>query len=195
MANKNNHLEDIINVAQDLFFNYDYVSVSMSNIAESAKITKAALYYHFKNKQELYLHVLDVNFTSFKEKLTELINSREFINKNIEEKTKQVLRVYIRFIISKASFLKILAKRVTKHDKQIIKIFLQGRKEIVDILEPFTKEIIKYKKGEGKIDEKSMVLFLFSMPNAFIHDFVTGSNKNINVNPIIDKICFLIFNK
>ncbi len=38
----------ILEVAADLFAKYGYDAVSMNDIAKKLKITKPALYYHFK---------------------------------------------------------------------------------------------------------------------------------------------------
>ncbi len=52
----------IIEVARRLFSEYSYLGVSMSDIAKKLNITKAALYYHFTGKTEIYKRVLDKVF-------------------------------------------------------------------------------------------------------------------------------------
>jgi AcrR family transcriptional regulator len=47
----------LLECARRLFLNNGYASVSMQQIAEAAGMTKGAPYYHFKNKDELFLHV------------------------------------------------------------------------------------------------------------------------------------------
>ena len=49
----------IIKVARQLFSEYSYLGVSMSDIAKNLNMTKAALYYHFSGKSEIYKKVLD----------------------------------------------------------------------------------------------------------------------------------------
>ena len=53
-----NTKEYIINTARSFFSKHDYVNVSMSDIARELNITKAALYYHFTSKAEIYKKVL-----------------------------------------------------------------------------------------------------------------------------------------
>jgi len=48
----------IINVAQELFLNEDYDSVSMNSIAKEVGVNKATLYNYFKNKEALFFAVL-----------------------------------------------------------------------------------------------------------------------------------------
>lgn len=47
----------LLDVACQLFLERGYDEVSMQQIAENAGMTKAAPYYHFKNKDDLFIHV------------------------------------------------------------------------------------------------------------------------------------------
>lgn len=68
--------ESIIEVASELFSKSGYRSVSMSSIAKKLKITKPALYYHFKNKEELYMKAINNAFEkTMKEMQRSLKNS------------------------------------------------------------------------------------------------------------------------
>src|SRR5690349_22389150 len=44
----------LIEIASRLFATHGYAGTSLRDIAEEAQITKAALYYHFPNKEALY---------------------------------------------------------------------------------------------------------------------------------------------
>lgn len=44
---------DLMNVAIDCFAKYGYAATSIDRIAKAAGVTKGALYYHFKDKEEL----------------------------------------------------------------------------------------------------------------------------------------------
>ena len=48
----------ILGVARAAFIERGYADVSMQEIADAAGLTKAAIYYHFKDKEELFQHVL-----------------------------------------------------------------------------------------------------------------------------------------
>jgi len=54
--------QKILKGASDLFSEFGFLGVSMEDIAKKLGITKAALYYHFKSKKELYLKVLEGSF-------------------------------------------------------------------------------------------------------------------------------------
>jgi len=59
----------ILDVAEDLFANKGYTSTSIDEIAKECFITKAAIYYHFKSKYELYRYILQKNFMRLAEKI------------------------------------------------------------------------------------------------------------------------------
>ena len=47
-------IASILTAAEALFLNQHYADVTMDDIAESAGVTKGALYHHFANKEALY---------------------------------------------------------------------------------------------------------------------------------------------
>lgn len=64
----------ILEVAEHLFASEGYTSTSIDDIATECNITKAAIYYHFKNKYELYRYILQNNFMSLADKIETAIN-------------------------------------------------------------------------------------------------------------------------
>jgi AcrR family transcriptional regulator len=53
--------ERILDGATRLFVAYGYRGVAMREIAEAVGVSKAALYYHFKDKEDLFLAILTAN--------------------------------------------------------------------------------------------------------------------------------------
>ena len=51
--------ERVLMEAQRLFVTRGFAEVSMQQIADAAGMTKAALYYHFQNKEDLFLNVIE----------------------------------------------------------------------------------------------------------------------------------------
>ncbi|SRR6266566_2297550 len=50
--------QHIVRAARDLFGQHGYAAVSLSDIAERVGVTKAALYHHFRTKDELYAEMM-----------------------------------------------------------------------------------------------------------------------------------------
>ena len=53
-----NKKEEIIDYATTLFMNQGYLATSTRQIAKGLGITQPAIYHHFKNKEDIYVHVL-----------------------------------------------------------------------------------------------------------------------------------------
>ncbi|WP_435442293.1 TetR/AcrR family transcriptional regulator [Variovorax sp. GB4P3] len=58
LLNHGSREDQLLSIARHLFANRGFHATSLRDIAEEAKITKAALYYHFPNKDELYERVV-----------------------------------------------------------------------------------------------------------------------------------------
>ncbi|MBC8514809.1 TetR/AcrR family transcriptional regulator [bacterium] len=54
----------IQDAARTLFLQRSYADVSMSDIAQSAALTKGALYHHFRSKESLYLEMMHADLDS-----------------------------------------------------------------------------------------------------------------------------------
>ena len=52
--------EEILLAAKHLFIEQGYHGLSMRQIAEAVAVSKAAIYYHFRDKEELFLAILEI---------------------------------------------------------------------------------------------------------------------------------------
>jgi len=80
----------IINAARHLFSDFSYLGVSMDDIAKKLNITKAALYYHFKGKEEIYKKVLDDDFSDLSLLIMEALKET-----TIEKKLQKLIKNYL----------------------------------------------------------------------------------------------------
>ncbi|WP_281951760.1 TetR/AcrR family transcriptional regulator [Nitrosophilus kaiyonis] len=106
--------EDILKVAAQHFSKFGYSGVSLDSIAKEVGITKAAIYYHFKDKANLYEGVL----------LFRLENLVKFIEKKITSKDPQNrLKEYIEgfgeFLQNYPCFAAILAHEFADNGKNM----------------------------------------------------------------------------
>ncbi len=74
----------IVEVAEHLFANEGYTSTSIDDITKKCDITKAAVYYYFKNKGELYAYILNNNFTQLADAIEREVDAKS----QIDEKFK-----------------------------------------------------------------------------------------------------------
>jgi AcrR family transcriptional regulator len=189
---KINNFSNIIAAAEKLFFLHDYNGVSMRDIAKSVKITKPALYYHFKNKSDLYLAVIRKGFEKFKNELEKIVDSQEFQGDNLEKKIEKIFGVYAKFIKQRNGILKILLKKIDIYDKNVVRLMEDMRGELINVLRPLSEEILSRKKKNCPLSHREIGLFFLGMMAIFSHgffkeDFVGGSGV------VAKKIVSLIF--
>lgn len=66
--------ERLLSAALVQFTQRGYASTSVRELCEAAGVTKPVLYYYFKNKEGLYLELMDSSYALFESTLAELIS-------------------------------------------------------------------------------------------------------------------------
>ncbi len=97
---------DIIIEAARLFREKGYLATSIRDISEALEITSAALYYHFKNKEEILLAIMNVGLDGLMTAVTQAI-SRE---KSIWERIRAALEVHLEISLTYQDFAFVLLK-------------------------------------------------------------------------------------
>lgn len=85
--------DKIIDVARILFAKSGYQHVSMRKIAQELNYSHGALYYHFKNKAEIFYAIISKDFSTLTERLLE-VKKEDSTNK---EKIELILLSFIQF--------------------------------------------------------------------------------------------------
>ncbi len=62
----------ILDIAASLFVDHGYEGISMREIADACQLSKAGLYYHFIDKEDLFLAVLNDHLSSLEELLEKI---------------------------------------------------------------------------------------------------------------------------
>jgi AcrR family transcriptional regulator len=168
----------------------------MSNIASKLKISKAALYYYFTSKKELYLFIIDSDFEGFKHKIEKIIGKgQEINNENFKEKTEKLIEIVYNFILKKLGLLLYLHKIEHKSpDLKEITTNIEKKKEILlQILKPLSEKILQDKKTPKIISHQDMSMFIMSSVNTFALQNCAIST-NDKTSKIVKKISLLILN-
>lgn len=100
---KEKRREDIINIAERLFFLKGYDGVSMDDIARGVELSKATLYLYFKDKESLFFSVVLRGTGIF----NALVKEKVAACPNGYEKINAVGRAYIEFVKKYPDYLKV----------------------------------------------------------------------------------------
>ncbi len=76
--------EHILEEATRLFVAEGYVGLSMRRLAEQVGVSKAGLYYHFKDKESLFLAILTKNLMEIEQIIREARNKHSSARESIE---------------------------------------------------------------------------------------------------------------
>ncbi|WP_066190128.1 TetR/AcrR family transcriptional regulator [Gracilibacillus timonensis] len=85
--------EIILETARDLFVSEGYQHVTMRKIARSLGYSHGSLYYHFKNKAELFYSLVAKDFNLLNETLDDILQE----DTHVEKKLSSILLGYIEF--------------------------------------------------------------------------------------------------
>jgi AcrR family transcriptional regulator len=77
--------ERILDVARDLFLAKGFAATSMQEIADAVGMTKPALYYHFRDKQDLLLAVLGREMEESQRAFFATVTAEPTLRKRLEE--------------------------------------------------------------------------------------------------------------
>jgi len=177
----------ITDTARRLFSEFSYLGVSMNDIAKKLNITKAALYYHFTGKAEIYEKVLDNVFNDLSLSIAQASNEA-----TIDKKLHKLIKNYLDFGFKEKNLIKALMLKLSPADDQITKRITQLRERVVNLIQPVIEEVFASKKLTKKVDVGLLTSLLTSMMDGLLLEY-SFLNKKINSAKISDQIIAVLF--
>ena len=177
----------ITDTARRLFSEFSYLGVSMNDIAKKLNITKAALYYHFTGKAEIYEKVLDNVFNDLSLSIAQAPNEAM-----IDKKLHKLIKNYLDFGSKEKNLIKALMLKLSPADDQITKRITQLRERVVNLIQPVIEEVFASKKLTKKVDVGLLTSLLTSMMDGLLLEY-SFLNKKINSAKISDQIIAVLF--
>lgn len=182
-----NSKQRILKIASELFSESGFLGVSMADIAKSLNITKAALYYHFTNKKELYLEVLEKSFRNLIKAVNRVVNK----GKSPEQRLCQVIRDYLKLGLKERNLIKSLIVTPAKGDPEIAKYVAKLRKRINRQFQFLLKKILGKKKTVQNVDLKFITSGLLGIMDGLILEAALF-NKKLNIKKKASQILQII---
>ncbi len=91
---------EIIITSAQLFRQKGYLATSIRDISEALEMTSAALYYHFKNKEEILLTIMNVGLDVLLEEVSQAVAPEE----GVWPRIRAALRAHLRISLSYQDF-------------------------------------------------------------------------------------------
>lgn len=122
--------DKLINAAIDEFIENSFDEASLNNILKKAEISKGSFYYHFKNKQELYLYIFDQavkdKITYFNKILNEMVI--DYSKENVFKIFKLLGKVSLKFAAEYPNYYKLTMRIFEEKNEDIRALVLQKSK-------------------------------------------------------------------
>lgn len=145
---------EILTVSAQLFAMSGYAAVSMRDLAGATKMTPAALYHHYADKEALYYAVLRYVFTDKAKAVSDLTKGAG----SVEAKFRELIIWLIKMFSSDVVFTRLLHRELLDGNRARIKLLTQ------EIIEPTFCEVEKLiKKLAPNRNAKSLAVSAFSM--------------------------------
>jgi AcrR family transcriptional regulator len=177
----------ILKIASDLFSEFGFLGASMEDIAKHLNITKAALYYHFGSKKELYLEVLRESFQD----LTETINKGVSKAESPKEIVSWLIKSYLAFGIEEKNLIKSLILKTPNIDPEIVDYITRLREKTNRQFEIFLRKFLKRKNLIQKVDLKFITSFLLGTMDRLILE-ASLFDKKLNIKKKSSQILEII---
>lgn len=164
--------EEILAVSEKLFFTFNFSSVSMRDIALELKISKAALYYHFKSKEEILMKIME-NFQ------TKMINELKSVSKlDVDPvfKIKEIIKIHFDFLHKGKSLIFFMKPSGFNELKSLSLARTRIKKNINEAIKPIMEEAFK---GRPKVDvDLAINFFLGMLMSLALDEILSEDDKN-----------------
>jgi len=175
-----NTKENIINMARKLFSERTYLAVSMSDIANKLNITKAALYYHFTGKAEIYKKVLEKVFNELEEEILKATSQVQ----NPKEKLRQLIIGYLKYGQKEKFLIKSLLLCISKIDLSLKNKVMELRNKLNLSIQQIFKEIFPNK------DIKSLIFLFTGMMHGLLLE--QSLSDKINLEEAVERVIAIL---
>lgn len=158
--------QQILDVARRLFSDRSYLGVSMSDIAGGLQVTKAALYYHFTGKQQIYVNVLEDVFSDLRTCLCD-----ESDEGSPDTRLREMMSRYLEFGMREKNLVNALAARTSPGEEDLRQTLASFRQEISDLFRPVLERLVSAVRPTQEIDGGRLATMLTAMMDGLILEY------------------------
>jgi AcrR family transcriptional regulator len=125
----------ILYSAQDLFIQHGFHGLAMRQIAEALDVSKAALYYHYRDKEELFVAILETYLSEMEATLINIQSDEETCRKRLQLFIQSILtqpvdkRAIMRLVSQEIGYISPSARK--KIDRMYDKKFISKIRAII----------------------------------------------------------------
>jgi AcrR family transcriptional regulator len=178
----------IVTAASEIFSKYGYKKTTIDDIALSLGKGKSSIYYYFRNKEEIFMAVLEQEVNLLKSKLEKAVNRK----KHHKGKLKAYIITRMKGFESTINFYNAVKNEYLSQFEFIECIRHKYDQEEIATVQGILEKGIE--KGEFSIEDPYLaaVAIVTSMKGFEIPLFITGK-KGQDIEQIVDKLMKMLF--
>ena len=186
MRGKFSKIEKLVEAAIDEFSAHTYYEASLNRILKRAGVSKGEFYYHFRNKEELYLYILDLIVEKKKENLSEVLKKKpngffELLEMGIKANI-EMFRKYPKLSRMSFQLLKVRDKPIYR------KVLTQFEDVSIEFLEKYVRQGVE----EGEIRDDIPLEFLIKFLNMVFFHLNELYEDEIDIDRMEEYLSYLI---
>lgn len=176
---------EILNAAQELFYEKGYEKATTREISQKVGISKAALYHHFTNKEEILFKICLKAADELINNMKQAISRNKTLDVPLKEKLKDIMLEYATTYLKNKNFNKILLHEIEFLSPEKKRVILDKETENVHQLRNFLKELM----DQGVIKKFDPTVMTFSIISA-LHwlYFWFKPEKGLSLEEVIEQI-------
>ncbi len=176
---------EILKAAQELFYEKGYEKATTREISERVGISKAALYHHFKNKEEILFKICLIAADELISNMKVAIARNRNSTLPVKEKLKDIMLEYARTYLKNKNFNKILLHEIEFLPPEKKRIILDKETENVHQLRNFLLDLME--KGEIKRFNPTVMTFSIISSLHWLY-FWFKPEKGLSLEEIVEEI-------
>ncbi|WP_348920648.1 TetR/AcrR family transcriptional regulator [Enterococcus rotai] len=176
--------QSILETAKDLFLMNGYKNTSTRDIAKAANITQPALYYHFSNKEILFIEINKQIGIQLKSAIEQIHKEQDTIENQLIKCTNALLTVYHRDIFS---FIHQSAAEMEQENKQQL-FYILNDYYLIPLQTIF--ESSQEPLNSSVSSKKAAQFYLMSLSLLFstIHQLSTEKERSAQISELMDMV-------
>lgn len=161
--------QQILDAARLLFSDFSYLGVSMRDISERLGITKAALYYHFSSKKDIYVTVLDEVLVDLRAGLC-----TEHPGEPAEEQLRRMVKDYLEFGMRERNLVNALMLKLSPAETELRQFIVSSREQLIELFRPAIEGVFALRRSLPGVDGRLLATMLVAMMDGLVleHSFL-----------------------
>lgn len=180
---------EILKAAQELFYEKGYEKATTREISQRVGISKAALYHHFQNKEEILYKICLIGSDELINNMKMAIERNRGSKAPLKEKLKDIMLEYATTYMKNKNFNKILLHEIEYLSPERKRVILDKETENVHQLRDFLIGLMN--KGQIKKFNPTVMTFTIISALHWLY-FWFKPDKGLTLEQVIEQIAQII---